>query len=116
MLLRLAFVTGFSAIQSPFIQAATSTNDESLLAARQATEWRAAHRTIDLHQHIDATTQHVARAIKIMDAVGIGVGVDLTAGTVTPGKDGGPTEFERAKKLMDTLYPGRFLHYMNLDY
>ena len=83
---------------------------------QQANQWRAEHRIIDLHQHIGSTTQHLARAIKIMDAAGVGIGVNLTAGTVTPGKEGGPSEFEREKQLADTLYPGRFLHYVNLDY
>lgn len=82
----------------------------------EAESWRAAHRVIDLHQHIDFSTQHLARAVKIMDAVGIGVAVNLSGDTVTPSKDGGPSEFERNKKLADTLYPGRFVEYMNLDY
>jgi len=71
---------------------------------------------MDLHLHINSTTQHVTRAVKIMDAVGIGVGINLTAGTVTRGKDGGPSEFERMKRLEDTLFPGRFINYVNLDY
>jgi predicted TIM-barrel fold metal-dependent hydrolase len=50
-----------------------------------------------------------------MDAAGIGVGVNLSGGTVTP-KNGGPSDFERNKALSDRLYPGRFVHYMNLDY
>jgi predicted TIM-barrel fold metal-dependent hydrolase len=83
---------------------------------REAEAWRAEHRIIDLHQHIDYTPQHLARAVKIMDATGVGLIVNLSGGTVTPGKDGGPSEFERNKHLADTLYPGRFLHYMNLDY
>lgn len=78
--------------------------------------WRAEHRIIDLHQHIDGTTQHLARAIKIMDAVGIGLSVNLSGGAVTRGSDGAPSEFERLKQLTDTLYPGRFLIYMNLDF
>ncbi len=79
-------------------------------------EWRAAHRTIDLHQHIDCSTQHLARAVRIMDAVGIGVAVNLSGGTVTRGKQGEASEFERNKSVTDALYPGRFVHYMNLDY
>src|SRR5512138_2124876 len=79
-------------------------------------QWRADHRTIDLHQHLDGTTQHLSRAIKILDAAGVGVAVNLSGGTVTPGKEGGPSEFERNKQLADTLYPGRFLQYVNLDY
>src|SRR5262249_24382028 len=82
----------------------------------QAKEWRAEHRIIDLHQHIYFTTQHLALAIKIMDAVGAGIGVNLTAGVVTKASEGGTSEFERNKTLADVLYPGRFVHYMNLDY
>src|SRR5216684_2504445 len=77
---------------------------------------RSQHLIIDLHQHIDCTTQSLARAVKIMDAVGVGIGVNLTAGTVTPGQNGAPSEVEQNKKLADALFPGRFLHYVNLDY
>jgi predicted TIM-barrel fold metal-dependent hydrolase len=88
-----------------------------LEATRQAAEgWRAEHRIIDLHQHIDCTTQHLARAVKIMDAAGIGLAVNLSGGTVTRPSEGQPSEFERNKKLAEALYPGRFLFYMNLDY
>ena len=85
--------------------------------AQQQTEvWRAEHRTIDLHQHINGTTQHVTRAIKIMDTVGVGIIVNLSGGTVTRPKPDQASEFERNKALADALYPGRFLQYMNLDY
>ncbi|HVV73046.1 MAG TPA: amidohydrolase family protein [Verrucomicrobiae bacterium] len=82
----------------------------------EADAWRAAHRFIDMHQHIDFTTQHLARAVKILDAVGIGMAVNLSGDTVTPGPGGGPSAFESNKRLADTLFPGRFLQYMNLDY
>ena len=82
----------------------------------RAAQWRAEHRTIDLNQHINYTTQHLARAVKIMDAAGLGLGVNLSGGTVTRGTNGEPSEFERNKRLADTLFPGRFLHYFNLDY
>jgi predicted TIM-barrel fold metal-dependent hydrolase len=78
--------------------------------------WRSQHLIIDLHQHIDCTTQRLARAVKIMEAAGVGIGVNLTAGTVTPSQNGAPSEFEQNKKVADTLFPGRFLHYVNLDY
>jgi predicted TIM-barrel fold metal-dependent hydrolase len=78
--------------------------------------WRTEHRLIDLHQHISCRTQHLARAVRIMDAVGLGMVVNLSGGTVIPGNEGQPSEFERNKRLTDTLYPGRFIHYMNLDY
>jgi predicted TIM-barrel fold metal-dependent hydrolase len=81
-----------------------------------AKEWRNAHWTIDLHQHIDCTPEHLARAVKIMDAVGVGIGINLSGGTVTRAKDGAPSEFERNKRIADELFPGRFIQYMNLDY
>ncbi len=89
---------------------------EGTAGCEAAEQWRREHRLIDLHQHLDCTTQHLARAVKIMDAVGLGVAVNLSGGTVTPGKDGAPSEFERNKRLSDALFPGRFLLYMNLDY
>ena len=47
---------------------------ESVNAVRkQAEQWRSEHRTIDLHQHINYTTQHLSRAVRIMDAVGVGI-------------------------------------------
>jgi len=78
--------------------------------------WRAQRRIIDLHQHIGGTTQHLARAVRIMDAVGIGLAVNLSGATVTPGRDGAPSEFERIQRLSDALFPGRFLQYFSLDY
>jgi len=90
--------------------------DEPPATLEPAERWRAERRIIDLHQHINGTTQHLARAVKIMDAVGVGVGVNLSGGTVTPGTNGAPSEFERNKRRADTLFPGRFVHYMNLDY
>jgi predicted TIM-barrel fold metal-dependent hydrolase len=82
---------------------------------RQADQWRGERRFVDLHQHISYTTQHLARAVGIMDAVGIGLGVNLSGGTVTRTNEA-PSAFERNKQLADRLYPGRFLHYLNLDY
>lgn len=91
--------------------------EEDVAAVRvQADRWRAEHRLIDLHQHLDFTPEHLARAVKIMDSVGIGIAVNLGTGTVTRGADGEPSEFERNKSLADKLYPGRILHYMLLDY
>jgi predicted TIM-barrel fold metal-dependent hydrolase len=95
----------------------TQAGDPDLAATRlQADLWRAGQRLIDLHQHVDYTTQHLARAVRIMDAVGLGVVVNLSGGSVTPGPDGAPAEFQRHRQLADDLYPGRFLHYFSLDY
>lgn len=77
--------------------------------------WRAEHRIIDLHQHINGTEDHVRRAVRIMDRVGIGVSVNLSGGTVTRKSDQ-PSAFERTKALTERLAPGRFVHYFNLDY
>jgi predicted TIM-barrel fold metal-dependent hydrolase len=86
-----------------------------MLAQGTPETWRAEHRIIDLHMHIDPSAEHFARAVKIMDAAGLGIGVNLSGGTVThdPGEK---SEFEHTKELADRLYPGRFIHYMNLDY
>ena len=97
------------------IPAATS-KDDSPTGRKRADLWRAEHRIIDLHQHINCTTQHLTRAVKIMDAVGLGIGVNLSGGTVTRSTNGAPSPFERNKLLADALFPGRFVHYMNLDY
>lgn len=78
-------------------------------------DWRAERRLIDLHLHINHTPEHLSRAVAIMDSVGIGVGVNLSGGTVTK-KNDNPSDFERNKKLADKLFPGRFVQYMNLDY
>lgn len=78
-------------------------------------DWRAEKRLIDMHLHINTTREHLKRAVKIMDEAGIGVGVNLSGGTVTS-KDGGASDFERNKQLADELFPGRFVTYMNLDY
>lgn len=77
--------------------------------------WRRERRIIDLHQHIEARPERFHRAAKILDEAGVGIGVILGAGTVTP-RDGGASDFERAKQLSDSLYPGRFVNYMLLDY
>src|SRR5438128_4695927 len=82
---------------------------------RLADSWRAEHRFIDLHQHIDYTPEHLARAVRIMDRAGVGIEVNLSGGTTTH-EAGKRSEFERNKELANKLFPGRFVHYMNLDY
>jgi hypothetical protein len=81
----------------------------------QADAWRNEHRLIDLHTHIEATAERMAQALRVFDAVGIGVAVNLSGGTVThaPGQI---SEFERTKRLADDLGRTRMLEYMNLDY
>ncbi len=78
-------------------------------------QWRAEKRIIDLHMHISGTPERLDRAVKIMDRAGVGIGVNLSGGTVTPRADG-KSEFENVKSMADGLHPGRFVHYLNLDY
>lgn len=77
--------------------------------------WRQEKRIIDLHQHIEASPERIARALKILDPSGVGVGVNLGTGTTTH-KEGEPSGFEQAKKVFDEQAPGRFIHSMVLDY
>src|SRR5678816_1421265 len=71
--------------------------DDAESVRKQADAWRAEHRLIDMHEHVNGTPQHIDRAVRIMDAAGIGVAVNLGVGTVTPGEGGAPSEFERVK-------------------
>ena len=87
----------------------------SLTADLPPIQWRAEHRLIDLPQHVDYTEEHLRRCIQIMDAAGIGIVVNLSGGTVTH-KPGEVSEFQRNQELADRLFPGRFVHYFNLDY
>jgi len=84
-------------------------------AAPAPDAWRSEHRLIDLHTHIDPTPDHMGQAVRIFDAVGIGVAVNLSGGTTTHAKDQ-PSQLEQVKAFADAHYPGRFLEYMNLDY
>ena len=55
---------------------------EILVGTNQTPEtWRAEKRLIDLHLHINSTAEHLARAVRIMDEVGSGVGVNLSGGS-----------------------------------
>jgi predicted TIM-barrel fold metal-dependent hydrolase len=81
----------------------------------EADGWRAAHRLIDLHTHIDPTLEHMSRAVRVFDAAGVGVAVNLSGGTTTHSKNQA-SEFEQVKSFADAHFPGRFLEYMNLDY
>ena len=102
-------------VAPPAPPAADSAAQALAAVKAQADGWRAAHRLIDLHTHIDPSPAHIAQAIRVFDASGIGVAVDLSGGTTTHHK-GQPSELEQVKQLLDTQAPGRFLPYMNLDY
>ena len=67
------------------------------------------------HAHRGQAGAIRSRAVGIMDAAGVGVGIELGSGTVTP-IDGNVSQFEQVKRIADSYYPGRFLCYMLLDY
>jgi predicted TIM-barrel fold metal-dependent hydrolase len=100
---------------SSAVAARNGDDEDPAAVARLADGWRASHRIIDLHTHVDATPEHLAEAVRIFDEAGVGVAVNLSGGTVTR-PDGQASEFERTKELADTRFPGRFVEYMNLDY
>ena len=89
--------------------------DSPATTRAQCEQWRADHRIIDLHQHLNGTTQHLTRAVRIMDRVGVGVAVNLSGGFVTKGTSG-VSPFEEIKRLTDRMFPGRIVHYMNLNF
>jgi predicted TIM-barrel fold metal-dependent hydrolase len=99
----------------PAASTAPAADDEVQQVRAQADAWRAAHRLIDLHTHIDPTPDHVAQALRVFDASGIGVAVELSGGACTHAK-GQPSEFEQVGQALGTQAPARFLQYMNLDY
>lgn len=78
-------------------------------------DWRARHRVIDLHQHVEGLEERFQRALRINERVGIGVAVNLSGGTVTH-KPGEVSEFQRVSELARKVAPDRFLSYFNLDY
>ncbi len=108
--------TGTQPFSYQWVAGTEASMSDVAAVVRQAEQWRAEHRIIDLHQHIDYSPALLARAIRVLDASGVGLGIDLTPGVVTPGANGEPSEFERNKKMEDTLYPGRWIQYFNLDY
>lgn len=101
--------------QPPVAASKTAALPSPLAEAFSPEVWRKERRIIDLHQHIEGIPERFERAVRIMDASGLGVGVVLGAGTVTH-DSGEKSDFEKVKELADRLYPGRFLHYMILDY
>ncbi len=111
----LMWVGVFAAERNNSVTSSKKPNPADAKSLSPAEVWRSEHRIIDLHQHVDYTTQHLERAVAIMDRVGIGLAVNLSGGYVTKGPDG-VSEFEKNKRLVDDLFPGRFVHYMNLDY
>ncbi len=99
-----------------FVGLASGQGGDVAAVRRQAEQWRAEHRTIDMHMHIEPLEPRYQRALKIMDAAGLGLAVNLSGGTVTRTNDDVPSDFEASKALADKVGPGRFLLYFNLDY
>jgi hypothetical protein len=81
----------------------------------EADSWRAAHRLIDLHTHVDPAPEPMGLAVRVFDTAGIGVAVNLSGGTTTHARNQ-VSQFQQGKAFADSHFPGRFLEYMNLDY
>jgi predicted TIM-barrel fold metal-dependent hydrolase len=92
----------------------TSPADAQKQVRAEADRWRAEHRIVDMHVHVERAPERFAQAAEILDAVGIGVAINLSGGTVTP-KPPASSALETAVEL-SLRHPGRFLQYMNLDY
>ncbi len=104
-----------SASEKPATDPADGEPPEVRAVQREADGWRRDHLIIDMHEHVSPAPEDLARAVKIHDASGIGLAVNLSGGTVLPGPDG-VSPFEYTREVANQLHPGRFLQYMNLDY
>lgn len=65
--------------------------------------------------HVSGSDERVNRATKIMDAAGIGIGVNLSGDTSIP-RLGTVSHLTQNMKRADMQAPRRFVHSMNLDY
>lgn len=83
--------------------------------ALSADAWRRERRLVDMHMHIEPLPERYARAVRIMDAAGIGVGVELGSGTaVQRGEE--PSALAQAMAVWHEHAAERFVHYAILDY
>ncbi len=112
-------ITGFMH-RAAWVLSALSVGTVALMAVDRVDrslpdQWRRERRVIDLHQHVEGTEERLQRWLRIMDRVGVGVGVNLSGGTVTS-KPGETSAFERTRALTDRIAPGRAVLHFNLDY
>lgn len=84
-------------------------------AALSPEVWRREKRIIDLHLHVEGRSERYERALGILNRAGVGIGVNLGAGT-TSHKEGELSGFEATKLVGDKVAPGRFVHSMLIDY
>lgn len=75
---------------------------------------RAGAGVVDLHMHLWMRKEALDRAVEVMDASGVGVGINLSGGSSIRPKNGAPSPLERSIRTTDRLHPGRFVHYMNV--
>ncbi|MCA9261497.1 MAG: amidohydrolase family protein, partial [Planctomycetales bacterium] len=83
--------------------------------ALNADVWRREQRLIDVHMHVEGDPQRYERAVRVMNAAGIGVALELGSGTTLAPVDG-LSKFENAIRISSVAQPGRFMHDMVLDY
>lgn len=83
--------------------------------ALSADVWRKERRLVDMHMHIESKPERFERAVGIMNAAGVGLGVELGSGTVVA-PEGEKSGIEKNMEIAREVAPGRFLNYMILDY
>ncbi len=86
-----------------------------LVSAFDPATWRAEHRIMDMHTHVDGNPDYFRSAVRIFDASGIGLAVELGSGTLTHNASD-KSAFERVQGVAKEAAPQRFVHYMLLDY
>ncbi|CAN5459053.1 hypothetical protein BH23VER1_BH23VER1_19610 [soil metagenome] len=85
------------------------------LSGADPERWREEGRIIDLHVHASGSADRIERAAAIMGRVGVGLGVNLSGDTTIPAL-GTVSRFAQNVERADSAAPGRFVHFMNLDY
>jgi predicted TIM-barrel fold metal-dependent hydrolase len=110
-----AAALAISALGGPARAADATPPSDPVAEALSPDVWRSEKRIVDMHMHIEGRPERFVRAVRIMDMAGVGIGIELGSGTVTH-KPGELSRFEQVKRVADEHFPGRFLHYMILDY
>ncbi|WP_442485710.1 amidohydrolase family protein [Aeoliella sp. SH292] len=98
-------------IASPALSHETDPRTDAL----SADVWRKERRLVDMHMHIESKPERFERAVGIMNAAGVGLGVELGSGTVVA-PEGENSGIEKNMEIAREVAPGRFLNYMILDY
>lgn len=93
----------------------TAAQKSDFAAEKPADSWRKQSFIVDAHVHVTTDPSTISLAAAVMRRNGIGLGINLTGGTVTKAP-GSISELEKAIALTNKVAPGQFVHCMNLDY